>query len=63
MSTTTLQAPMGSAHDDPDLVAHQARQHRLVWRRRIMPAIGVFVLLFTWWALVVGLDVKPFIAP
>ena len=63
MSTTTLQAPMGSAHDDPDLVAHQARQHRLVWRRRIMPAIGVFVLLFTWWALVVGMDVKPFIAP
>jgi len=63
MSTTTLQAPMGGAHDDPDLVAHQARQHRLIWRRRIMPAIGVFVLLFTWWALVVGLDVKPFIAP
>jgi len=63
MSTTTLQAPMGGAHDDPDLVAHQARQQRLIWRRRIMPAIGVFVLLFTWWALVVGLDVKPFIAP
>ncbi len=63
MSTTTLQAPMGNAQHDPGLLAHQARQQRLVWRRRIMPAIGVFVLLFTWWALVVGLDVKPFIAP
>jgi NitT/TauT family transport system permease protein len=28
-----------------------------------MPAIGVATLLFGWWALVVGLDVKPFIAP
>ena len=28
-----------------------------------MPALGVFVLLFGWWAIVVGLNVKPFIAP
>ncbi len=63
MTSTTLQAPMATAQDDVELLAHQAHQQRLVWRRRFMPAIGVFVLLFSWWALVVGLGVKPFIAP
>lgn len=63
MSTTTLQAPMAKEDDDQELLAHQAQRQRLVWRRRLMPAIGVFTLLFGWWALVVGLDVKPFIAP
>lgn len=63
MSTTTLQAPIASAADDQDLLAHQAQRQRLIWRRRIMPAIGVFVLLFSWWAIVEGLNVKPFIAP
>jgi NitT/TauT family transport system permease protein len=63
MSTTTLQAPMATPQDDQELLAHQAQRQRLVWRRRLMPAIGVFTLLFGWWALVVGLDVKPFIAP
>ena len=28
-----------------------------------MPALGVFVLLFVWWAIVEGFQVKPFIAP
>jgi len=63
MSTTTLQAPMAMTQEDRELLAHQAQQQRLVWRRRLMPIIGVFTLLFGWWALVVGLDVKPFIAP
>ncbi len=54
---------MASNQDDAELLAHQAQQQRLVWRRRLMPVIGVFTLLFGWWALVVGLDVKPFIAP
>ncbi len=63
MSTTTLQPPMASTQDDQELLEHQALRQRQVWRRRVMPAIGVFVLLFGWWALVVGLDVKPFIAP
>ncbi len=63
MSTTTLQAPMAKENDDQELLAHQAQRQRQVWRRRLMPAIGVFTLLFVWWALVVGLDVKPFIAP
>jgi len=63
MSTTTLQAPMAMTQEDRELLAHQAQQQRLVWRRRLMPIIGVFTLMFGWWALVVGLDVKPFIAP
>lgn len=63
MSTTTLQAPMATTQEDHELLAHQAQRQRLVWRRRMMPLIGVFALLFGWWALVVGLDVKPFIAP
>ena len=28
-----------------------------------MPALGIFILLFVWWAIVVGFSVKPFIAP
>ncbi len=64
MSSTTLQTPLGSAPPaDAELLAHQARQQRLIWRRRMMPAIGVFILLFAWWAVVAGLGVKPFIAP
>ncbi|MEO8545472.1 MAG: ABC transporter permease [Burkholderiaceae bacterium] len=63
MSATTLQAPMSPSQDDQELLDHQAQRRRLAWRRRILPAIGVATLLFTWWAIVVGLGVKPFIAP
>ncbi len=63
MSTTTLQAPVAKTSEDADLLAHLAERRRLIWRRRILPAIGVFVLLFGWWAIVEGLNVKPFIAP
>ncbi|MCP5280059.1 MAG: ABC transporter permease [Rhodoferax sp.] len=63
MSTTTLQAPMSKSREDQDLLDHQAQRRRLVWRRRLLPAIGVATLLFAWWAIVVGLGVKPFIAP
>jgi NitT/TauT family transport system permease protein len=34
-----------------------------MWRARMLPAIGVAGLLFTWWAVVAGFHVKPFIAP
>lgn len=63
MSTTTLQAPLARSREDQDLLDHQAQRRRLVWRQRILPLIGVATLLFTWWAIVVGLGVKPFIAP
>ena len=41
---------------------HRARQ-REVWRRRLLPALGIGVALLIWAALVYGLKVPPFIAP
>ena len=41
MSTTTLHAPMAPTPQDQELLDHQAQRRRLVWRRRILPAIGV----------------------
>ena len=63
MNTTTLGSPALPAAHDADLLAHRAHLRRLLWRTRAMPALGVFVLLFVWWAIVEGLQVKPFIAP
>ena len=63
MNTTTLDLPGGKPAHDADLQAHQEHVRRQLWRTRAMPALGVFVLLFLWWAIVEGLKVKPFIAP
>jgi NitT/TauT family transport system permease protein len=63
MNTTTLDLPAPRPEHDADLQAHQAHVRRQLWRTRAMPALGVFVLLFLWWAIVEGLKVKPFIAP
>jgi NitT/TauT family transport system permease protein len=63
MNTTTLDAAAVPAAPDADLEAHRAHLRRQLWRTRAMPALGVFVLLFLWWAIVEGLQVKPFIAP
>jgi NitT/TauT family transport system permease protein len=62
MSTTALGA---MPPDEPDhgLLAHQAMLQRQLWQARLMPLLGIFVLLFSWWAIVVGFSVKPFIAP
>ena len=64
MNTSTLAAPvLGAPSQDDDLLAFQAMRRRQVWRDRAMPALGVAILLFGWWAIVVGFQVKPFIAP
>ena len=64
MNTSTLTTPvLGIPAQDDELLAFQAQRRRQIWRSRAMPAIGVFVLLFGWWAIVVGFQVKPFIAP
>ena len=55
--------PPITALADAETLAYRAVRRRQLWRTRLMPALGVAVLLFTWWALVVGLNVKPFIAP
>jgi NitT/TauT family transport system permease protein len=49
--------------DDPEQRAWAAARHRRLWRRRVLPALGIIGLLLLWWAVVVWFDVKPFIAP
>jgi len=48
---------------DREALAYYAGRRREKWRRRVLPAAGLAGLIFLWWALVTGLDVKPFIAP
>jgi len=48
---------------DTEQLAWAAARRRRLWRRRILPAIGIVGLLALWWAVVVFFDVKPFIAP
>ncbi len=62
MNTTTLGTTLAS-EPDHGLLAHQAMLQRQLWQARLMPVLGVFVLLFTWWAIVAGFGVRPFIAP
>ena len=63
MNTSTLRAPVAATEIDSEQTAHNLMLQRARWRTRLLPAFGVFVLLFGWWAIVVGLNVKPFIAP
>ena len=48
---------------DPEALAYFSAKQREQWRRRTLPALGLFGLVFLWWAVVTGFDVKPFIAP
>jgi len=68
MNTSSIEAPvpvagMGAASADPEYIAWAAARQRRLWRRRILPALGIFGLIFLWWAVIVVFDVKPFIAP
>lgn len=63
MSTTEIKLTMPAPVEDAETLAWQAARRRQLWRQRILPAFGIALLLFTWWAVVVGLNVKPFIAP
>ncbi|MGH8856879.1 MAG: ABC transporter permease [Polaromonas sp.] len=49
--------------EDAETVAWHTRRRRQIWRQRILPAIGIALLLFIWWAVVAGFNVRPFIAP
>lgn len=42
---------------------HRELLRRELWRARLMPVLGVAVLLFAWWAIVAGFQVRTFIAP
>jgi NitT/TauT family transport system permease protein len=48
---------------DEETLAYRAARRRRLWRNRVMPGLGIFILLFAWWAIVTGFNVKPFIAP
>jgi len=64
MSTPmTLTAGDAAVALDREEIAYLAGRRREQWRRRVLPALGLVGLIFTWWALVAGFDVKPFIAP
>ena len=64
MSTPmTLTAGDAAVALDREELAYLAGRRREQWRRRVLPALGLAGLIFTWWALVAGFDVKPFIAP
>ncbi|MGJ7545887.1 ABC transporter permease [Variovorax sp. LT1R16] len=52
-----------AAPADPEYLAWAAARQRRLWRRRILPALGIVGLVFLWWAVIVVFDVKAFIAP
>ncbi|MBP0594733.1 ABC transporter permease [Paraburkholderia sp. LEh10] len=63
MATSEIQLNMSSPAADDEAQAWAARRRQQMWRARMLPALGVAGLLFTWWAVVAGFHVKPFIAP
>jgi len=68
MNSTSIDAaatlvPPADAVDDAEQAAWAAARNRRVWRRRILPAIGIVGLLVGWWAIVAVFNVQPFIAP
>jgi NitT/TauT family transport system permease protein len=64
MSTPmALSAADAAVAFDREALDYFAGRRREKWRRRVLPAAGLVGLILTWWALVAGFDVKPFIAP
>lgn len=66
MNTRSLDAAVPgtfAAPADPEYIAWAAARQRRLWRRRILPALGIVGLVFLWWAVIAVFDVKPFIAP
>src|SRR2546430_600738 len=47
----------------PAALAYCSGRQREQWRRRTLPVLGLSGLIFLWWAVGAGFDVKPFIAP
>ncbi len=48
---------------DAEYLKWAAARRRRMWRRRILPALGIGGLLALWWAVITIFEVKPFIAP
>ncbi len=60
-ATGALGAPAASA--DPEYATWAAARQKRIWRRRILPALGIVGLIALWWLVIVAFGVKPFIAP
>jgi NitT/TauT family transport system permease protein len=66
MTTSSLETPVAVLNQmpaDPEYLKWAAARRRRLWRRRILPTLGITGLLVLWWAVIVVFDVKPFIAP
>jgi NitT/TauT family transport system permease protein len=67
MSTSSLDVSSASAATlaaaDPEYQAWATARQRRLWRRRLLPALGITGLIVLWWAVIAIFDVKPFIAP
>lgn len=48
---------------DPEYLVWAAARQKRIWRRRILPALGIVGLIALWWLVIVAFGVKPFIAP
>jgi len=62
MTASDLARDLADAADAADADYHRAR-HRAVWRRRLLPAVGIATVLILWAAAVYVFNVPPFIAP
>ena len=58
-----LAADQAATMLDPEERAYFSAKQRELWRRRTLPALGLIGLVFLWWAVVAGFEVKTFIAP
>jgi NitT/TauT family transport system permease protein len=66
MNTTSIDVSSASASlaaADTEYQAWATARQRRLWRRRLLPALGITGLLVLWWAVIAIFDVKPFIAP
>ncbi|WER49444.1 ABC transporter permease [Cupriavidus sp. WKF15] len=63
MSATEMKVGLAATGADPEADAYRASRRRRLWRARALPALGIAALAFTWWVVVAGFDIKPFIAP
>ena len=65
MGDSVVAAPLGGAfvQDREAQARFDARQRRLLWRKRLLPIIALVGLVLAWWLAVVFFDIQPFIAP
>lgn len=65
MTTSSIDAvaPAGRPPADPEYQAWAEARRKKLWRRRILPALGIAGLIALWWAVIEIFQIKPFIAP